>query len=155
MENQAHSTAFREEKTDMSLQDDYFDLEAELKGESKKRFLRIWKAFCQIEAEYDDLCSLRSAVRAMLSLATNHELTDAIAFPYDKINHRSLMAIDRVRNDTWQPKWIRDLDWPWTCHDFLNIGWLQMSLTRGMGKVSGQDIANALATVGYPNWMKT
>lgn len=33
----------------MSLQDDYFDLESTLKGENKKKFLRIWEAFVDME----------------------------------------------------------------------------------------------------------
>jgi hypothetical protein len=38
----------------MSLQDDYFDLDAELKGEQKRKMRRIWKAFCEAEEEAED-----------------------------------------------------------------------------------------------------
>jgi hypothetical protein len=38
----------------MSLQDDYFDLDAELKGEQKKKMRRIWKAFCAAEADAEE-----------------------------------------------------------------------------------------------------
>lgn len=37
----------------MSLQDDYFELDAQLKGEQKRKLRRIWGAFCQAEAEAD------------------------------------------------------------------------------------------------------
>ena len=53
----------------MSLQDDYFDLDASLKGENKKRFLRIWEAFCEMESEHDKLRELRSHFRKMVELA--------------------------------------------------------------------------------------
>lgn len=35
----------------MSLQDDYFDLSATLKGEQKRKLSRIWRAFCEAEAD--------------------------------------------------------------------------------------------------------
>lgn len=34
----------------MSIQDDYFDLKAELEGENLERFERVWRAFCDLEA---------------------------------------------------------------------------------------------------------
>jgi hypothetical protein len=33
----------------MSLQDDYFDLDASLKGRQRRMLRRIWKAFCEAE----------------------------------------------------------------------------------------------------------
>jgi myo-inositol catabolism protein IolC len=48
----------------MSLQDDYFDLKASLRGENKKRFLRVWEAFC--EAENDELLEISRGVRMMI-----------------------------------------------------------------------------------------
>ncbi len=50
----------------MSLQDDYFDLKASLKGKNKKRFLRIWEAFCEAEAENDELIEISRGVRMMI-----------------------------------------------------------------------------------------
>jgi hypothetical protein len=50
----------------VSLQDDYFDLKASLKGENKKRFLRIWEAFCEAEAENDELLEISRGVRMMI-----------------------------------------------------------------------------------------
>ena len=35
----------------MSLQDDYYDLASELRGEDKKALDRIWLAFCEYENE--------------------------------------------------------------------------------------------------------
>lgn len=52
----------------MSLQDDYFDLESTLKGENKKKFLRIWEAFVDMEKEYEDLIQIKSAVKKMVEL---------------------------------------------------------------------------------------
>lgn len=50
----------------MSLQDDYFDLKASLKGENKKRFLRIWEAFCEAEKENDELLDISRGARMMM-----------------------------------------------------------------------------------------
>ena len=50
----------------MSLQDDYFDLNASLKHEDNKALNRIWEAFCQMEEEQESLCELRGNVRAMI-----------------------------------------------------------------------------------------
>jgi hypothetical protein len=50
----------------MSLQDDYFDLKASLKGENKKAFLRIWEAFCELESEVEELTEISRAVRIMI-----------------------------------------------------------------------------------------
>ena len=52
----------------MSLQDDYFDLAASLKGEELAAFERIWESFCEMEAEHEDLLAIRGAVRTMVSL---------------------------------------------------------------------------------------
>lgn len=52
----------------MSLQDDYFDLESTLKGENKKKFLRIWETFIDMEKEYEDLIKIKSAVKNMIEL---------------------------------------------------------------------------------------
>ena len=38
----------------MSLQDDYFDLDAELKGDQKRKMRRIWKALCEAEADAEE-----------------------------------------------------------------------------------------------------
>jgi len=38
----------------MSLQDDYFDLDAELKGDQKRKMRRIWKAFCEAEEDVEE-----------------------------------------------------------------------------------------------------
>jgi hypothetical protein len=38
----------------MSLQDDYYDLDAELKGHQKRKMRRIWAAFCQAEADAEE-----------------------------------------------------------------------------------------------------
>lgn len=35
----------------MSLQDDYFELDAELKGDQKRKMRRIWRALCEAEAD--------------------------------------------------------------------------------------------------------
>lgn len=58
----------------MSLQDDYFELKASLKGEEKKAFLRIWKAFVEMENEQETLLQIRGAFRRMVELT----------FPQDK-----------------------------------------------------------------------
>lgn len=50
----------------MSLQDDYFDLKASLKGENKKRFLRIWEAFCETEAENEELLEISRGARMLI-----------------------------------------------------------------------------------------
>lgn len=52
----------------MSLQDDYFDLDDHLKGEYKKKFRRIWRAFCEMENEQEELLAIRGAVRQMVEL---------------------------------------------------------------------------------------
>jgi hypothetical protein len=52
----------------MSLQDDYFDLEASLKGKQKKAFLRIWDAFIEMESEQESLLQIRGAFRRMVEL---------------------------------------------------------------------------------------
>lgn len=44
----------------MSLQDDFYDLDAHLKGGMKRKFRRIWRAFCDAEAEVE---TSRAAVR--------------------------------------------------------------------------------------------
>lgn len=38
----------------MSLQDDYFDLDAELKGDQKRKMRRIWSALCGMERETEE-----------------------------------------------------------------------------------------------------
>lgn len=53
----------------MSLQDDYFDLMATLKGRDRKAFLRIWDAFVEMENEHEDLCSVRRYLRDAVELA--------------------------------------------------------------------------------------
>ncbi|MFK5893589.1 MAG: hypothetical protein QM504_10245 [Pseudomonadota bacterium] len=41
----------------MSLQDDYFDVLAELSGNpAKKQFENIWKVFCDMESQLDANC---------------------------------------------------------------------------------------------------
>jgi len=139
----------------VSLQDDYFDLESELTGENKKRFLRIWEAFCELEAESEQLLALRGSLRRVIEIVGQSELQQPTPFPYNKLTRRSRMAIRRVRQDPYQPDWIRKLAYPWTCEDFMQIGWLQMSSTRGVGPATGINIAKALASVGYSRWLNT
>jgi hypothetical protein len=52
----------------MSLQDDYFDLSASLKGWHKEAFDRVWEAFCDLESEQEDLLKIKGAVRDLLEL---------------------------------------------------------------------------------------
>lgn len=59
----------------MSLQDDYFELKAKLKGNSKKQLERIWEAFVQMENEHEALLQIRGAVRRMVELTFNTEET--------------------------------------------------------------------------------
>lgn len=47
----------------MSLQDDAFDLLDELEGDQKKSFERIWKVFCQYEAENYKLSSIVNGMK--------------------------------------------------------------------------------------------
>ena len=63
----------------MSLQDDYLDLKASLKGEYKKRFLRIWEAFCEAEAENDELLEISRGARILIegTLKRQHRLEKA------------------------------------------------------------------------------
>ncbi len=52
----------------MSLQDDYFELNAKLKGWQREALNRIWDAFVEIENEHEQLCQLRNCVRGMIEL---------------------------------------------------------------------------------------
>ncbi len=52
----------------MSLQDDYFDLTRSLRGENKKRMLRIWEAFCEMEKDYDKTAEIVRCFRQACSL---------------------------------------------------------------------------------------
>ena len=45
----------------MSLQDDYFDLSAELEGWQKAAMSRIWEAFCKLENEHYKLLATLEA----------------------------------------------------------------------------------------------
>lgn len=58
----------------MSLQDDYFELSESLKGHKREKLERIWEAFCEIEAEYDDLVKIKNSVRNVFNLAFQEEL---------------------------------------------------------------------------------
>ena len=60
----------------MSLQDDYFDLAASLRGEKKKAFMRIWEAFCVMENEHEDLLQIRGAVRRAVELTFKKDNQD-------------------------------------------------------------------------------
>lgn len=51
----------------MSLQDDYYELKAELKGPNKKRLERIWEAFIDLENELEES---RECVK-LINLARN------------------------------------------------------------------------------------
>ena len=59
----------------MSLQDDYFDLSADLKGWQKNAFDRIWEAFCDCERENERLSpivgNMRDAISRMFEDLTN------------------------------------------------------------------------------------
>lgn len=57
----------------MSIQDDYFDLMAELEGESKKAFERIWDAFVDMENEQESLLKIRGCFREMVELTFPQE----------------------------------------------------------------------------------
>jgi hypothetical protein len=57
----------------VSLQDDYFDLSASLRGERKKAFLRIWDAFCDMERVYDKHCEIISSFKRAIRLAFEDE----------------------------------------------------------------------------------
>ncbi len=52
----------------MSLQDDYFELNAELKGVQKKRMRRIWKAFCEAEAYAEEAAECVRLINTARSL---------------------------------------------------------------------------------------
>jgi len=54
----------------MSLQDDYFDLDAQLKGEQKRKLRRIWKTLCEAEytaEEASECVRLINAARRLLA----------------------------------------------------------------------------------------
>jgi len=59
----------------MSLQDDYFDLDASLKGAEKDAFNRIWAAFCDMENREETLLKIRGAVRTMVAYACHEKDT--------------------------------------------------------------------------------
>jgi hypothetical protein len=52
----------------MSLQDDYFDLSAELEGDQLEAFERIWDAFCEVERENERLSPIVSGMRNAIQL---------------------------------------------------------------------------------------
>ena len=52
----------------MSIQDDYFDLMASLKGEDKKRFKRIWAWGCECENDNEKLRPIVNNMREAISL---------------------------------------------------------------------------------------
>ena len=53
----------------MSLQDDFFDLESELKGDQKKKFMRIWHAFVDLERETEPLQTMRASLKRAIEAA--------------------------------------------------------------------------------------
>lgn len=60
----------------MSLQDDYFELEASLKGKNKERMQRIWEYFCEIEREHEKLSEIVSSMRKSIRLMFEDEWND-------------------------------------------------------------------------------
>lgn len=58
----------------MSIQDDYFELSESLKGHKREKLERIWEAFCEMEAEYDDLVKIKNSVRNIFDLSFKEEL---------------------------------------------------------------------------------
>jgi predicted RNA-binding Zn ribbon-like protein len=57
----------------VSLQDDYYELDASLKGWKKTALNRIWDAFCEMEAEYDKLTEIKRHLREAVRLTFEDE----------------------------------------------------------------------------------
>ena len=61
----------------MNLQDDYFDLVRSLRGNNKAAFIRIWEAFCAMEAEYEKLCEIKQCFKKMVRLSFEDERSES------------------------------------------------------------------------------
>lgn len=57
----------------MSLQDDYFDLSAILKGKNKEALERIWGAFCDMESEQEELLEIKRSLKRLIELVFKNE----------------------------------------------------------------------------------
>jgi hypothetical protein len=57
----------------LSLQDDFWEVEAELDDKLLPPLHRIWEAFVEMENEQEDLLRLRGAVRTMIEVTFPQE----------------------------------------------------------------------------------
>lgn len=57
----------------MSLQDDYFELSESLSGHKLEKLNRIWDAFCEMDAEYEDLLRIKNSVKNLVTLCFQEE----------------------------------------------------------------------------------
>ena len=61
----------------MSIQDDYFDLSAELTGDHKEKLERIWDKFCENEnrlLQLEELCDKFDQLATVLFKYKGHKL---------------------------------------------------------------------------------